>query len=335
VTWVLPTRAGPDEHVYALQGAHVARGGLGALRRLAGRHAAEPLLSDRPSPLRWGWLLLLAAVLRVAPRRVSTVAWVSTAGHLACIALAGALGGVKGGLLAACSPLSLLLARRALGDTWAAAGALAVLLAVASSAPWWAIALVTAGAVALKETNALAAGAAVVAFPSWAAAGSVALGGAVALGAAAALLGVQVLRRLLALGQRQGDTAYSREHQAGGPHRLIVDLAILSPCIAFQVFTLWGRSGGGGLSPPSPLIAWALALLVGIGCAPIQNVRIFLGAELALRIAVGALSSWVDVAVFAFIDLMIAARLARVYDPVTAALVWALFDRRRPPEGPG
>ena len=310
MTWFPAAWSPADESTYLVQGAHVARFGLRGLRELGARHVAQPHRHDQPSPLRIGWIALLAVVMRFAPRRHATVAAVSTAGHLACVGLAFALGGAWAALLVASSPLGVLLARRALGDTVAAAAALALVLA-ASNAPDVGVAVVAAAALLLKETNALALGAAAVVWGRFAPA----LGGAaLAVGALVAVLGGQVAS-LARIAAGQGGTYYSREHQRGPPYRVLVDLALVSPGVLVAAILVTGRGDR------HQVMTWA-ALALG-AAAPLKNARLLLAAELGLRVALAELLPAWEVLGLLLVDVVVRRRLSGIYDPVTVELARA------------
>lgn len=286
-----------DETTYLVQGWRVARHGVAGLRQMAELHAYTP---DAPSPLRWGWLFLVALALRVGSVEHRSIAILSSAGHVACAVLAGLVWAPAAGVLVLASPLGLTLGRRALGDTWAALLCLALL----ATPPGPARAAAAFAALAVKESNAMAVLALVC---PWALAGT----GAWTV-ASVAVLGPRVAWTLARRARAQGDTDYSRAEQRGMPHRVIVDLMLVSPAIVLASVFL-------GSAPRCALLWLGLCAI-----APLKNARLLLGVDLALRVALAPLVSGEVLFCLVAIDLAIAWRIRDVYDPTTRNLVGAV-----------
>jgi hypothetical protein len=301
---------GPDERAYIQQAQalhdHGVRRGF---RLLADRYLSDPAAAALPSPVRWGWLLMLHAGGRAVALSLAVVAVVALL----------TLTDWRAALLAASSPLLWVLARRVLQDTAVAA---VTLLAMASAYHGSAVGLALAlcALLALKE----AAGLCVPAIAAlWLLRGGSALelgiaGAAAGLGWAAvtaALLGrraVPVLRRALS----GHATDYTLAHQRGHWHRLLVDLAMVSPLPVLVVVA--------GAAQRVDLAVAASVLIACHALAPVRNVRLILAADLLVRaLAMAALPSWA-LAVFVIADVSIFIKLRRVYDPVTATLGTAL-----------
>lgn len=309
---------GPDEQAYTEQAATARKQGLAGLRKMARQFISRPALQSLPSPMRWAWL----AAFGRAP-------WLPVAAAALCLpALAWAAPGVPAlaWLLAALSPLLWASGRRKLQDTTVA---LVTLLALGCG--WHGSALGLGLSVALllglKE-------AAVFALPAisaaWLLAGHSPAALAVSLGAGAvtwlavsgAIFGKMTLPMLRAAKGGHA-TPYTLAHQRGAPHRLLVDLALVSP-----VATLLAVIG----ASVQPALAAVTAILVAAhALAPVRNVRLILAAELLIRalgaVALATFSEPVALTIFALwvtADALIYWRLRRIYDPTTAALAGEL-----------
>jgi hypothetical protein len=307
---------GPDEQVYLGQAKAFRAGGIAALRDLGAEFADEPTLKSFPSPLRWLWTALVALTLPVGETAlqlasavvIPSVVWWLTRSLAASV-------------LAAASPIALTLCRRRLQDVPVAlATLLAVLAATTHSPVGLAVALFVA--LSLKESSALAAPALAAA---WLVSGGevVPLLGALAAGGAAwavcllALFGrtLPAMFRTAASGHA---TRYAAEHQSGAPHRLLVDLVLVSPCAMIAAVL--------GAAQQPALAAAAVALIVAHAAAPIRNVRFIVAADVLLR-AVGASAlpyPFIALPALLAVDAYIAWRIRHVYDPVTQALATAL-----------
>lgn len=122
----------------------------------------------------------------------------------------------------------------------------------------------------------------------------------------------------LTLSVRSQRHAYTREHQSGMPHRLIADLALVSPFVLLL----------------APLADWritavAAAIVATHMLSPVRNVRTILAADLLLRISVGMwlvrFGWWGALGATALVawDVWLIGRLRGLRDTVTAALVQA------------
>jgi hypothetical protein len=313
---MVPTSLGPDEQVYVAQAKAFRAGKFLALRDLADEFAEEPSLKQLPSPLRWLWAVMSSGTMPVSQIALQVVcgalmgpaAWLLTHSSTAAV-------------WAAASPLVLTLARRRLQDVPVALTVLAAIgLGQAHSTVGVAVALFVA--LSIKE-------AAMLSVPAVAAAWLVSGGSAgplvvaLAAGVAAWVIGLLAVfgRRAIPLFRAATSghsTNYGSTHQAGAPHRLLVDLALASPC-AVLFATL-------GASQAPTLTASLLALLAFHAAAPIRNVRFVLAADILIR-AIGASAMsmpFLELPAVLAVDAYIAWRIRHVYDPVTHELATAL-----------
>jgi hypothetical protein len=121
--------------------------------------------------------------------------------------------------------------------------------------------------------------------------------------------------RVLRLSRRGHDTEYTARNQAGGPQRLLVDFAVLSPLPLIL----------GSVSAYQNLTLAAAAIIIVLchGASPIQNARTILAIDVVVR---GMVVCWLwSVAPLALIpllafDAITASRTRDIYDPVTAEL---------------
>lgn len=297
---------GPDEQTYANQAARVRRDGLGAFRRMALEYLSSFGAQALPSPVRWLWILLVGLFGKALP-----VASALACAPVAAWALAPRLGLVPALLLAAGSPLLFLAGRRRLQDAPVAALTLAALgFALRGDGAWLYVSLFAL--LGLKEAAALTIPALAVA---WSYSGAPWRGFALSTGSALLMAGAVVLALfgatalpMLRAGARGHSTPYTKDHQQGAWHRLVVDLVLVSPVTTFAA--LFG---------PAWLLALVAALLGAHLLAPVRNVRLVLAADILLRCsAIAAFGWWMAPALA--VDLYISRRLRAVYDPVTAAL---------------
>ncbi len=298
---------GADEAAYLETANRVREKGIAGFRSVAREFLANPGRQSLPGPVRWLWVL----ALRWFGRHVTEVA------ALACIPLLWWATSKFGGypLLAAVSPLLLILSGRILQDTTVAALTLAAVGSAAHGIPILLGASVFALA-ATKEAAVLVAPA--VTFAWWCSGGSwIEFLAATSIGGALAVIGGLVILRdawwpVLRSGAVSHVTPYTQDNQQGAPHRLLVDLVMVSP-----VATIMGMFGDWRI------VVLAGLLLVAHAVAPVRNVRLVLAAELLLRAsAVSGLGWWALLSVPA--DLLIYRRLRDVYDPVTGVLARAL-----------
>lgn len=300
-------KLGPDEATYENQASMICRGGIAAFRRMGLEYLNSFQAQSLPSPVRWLWIVLVALFGRwpaivgaVAAVPLAIWAWLPVAAqHVAAYALLGS------------APLLYLAGRRRLQDAPIAALTLLALGFALRGSP---VGLVVSLFVLLsiKDT-------AIVTLPAIAAAWgfsgapwtgfAVAAAGSVAVAVATllALFGT-MLPAMLKAGALGHSTPYTKDHQRGVWHRLIVDLVLVSP-----VTTLAALFG------PPQILAIAAALIAAHAVAPVRNVRLILAADLALRIGAASAFGWWMLPVVA-LDLYASGRLRTVYDPVTAAL---------------
>lgn len=304
---------GPDEAVYAAQGQRVRSGGIKEFRALGREYLQSFNAQTLPSPLRWLWIALVALFGR----------WVSVAGAVACpVALAWAVAPVANwwaaGIAACTSPLLWIAGRRRLQDAPFAAVALAALGFAFRGNPV-ALGCSVFALLALKEagvfTLPLLFAAWAFADQSWLTGATVIGAGSLAAVAAALALFGSMAWPMFRAGAKGHETPYTKDFQQGAPHRLIVDLALVSPVALVAAVTQ-------GATLITTLVAVALTAHM---LAPVRNVRLVIAAELLLRVAAAtAIVSSPHPIVFACIalavDLAVIRKLKHVYDPVTAVL---------------
>lgn len=303
---------GPDEQVYRAQALTVRdRGPVQGLRTAADRFLSEGA-EHFPSPLRWLWIWLSAALSGFGWRAASLAS-------LALLPLAAwwASGSIWAAGIVASSPLAWVLGRRALQDTTVA---LAVVVAFGCATHGHTVGLGAAvfALLGLKEAG-------ILYLPALAAAGLLSGSPVLAtLGAIATATGAWWLATWAILGRSFGaildairgahDSGYSKQFQRGGPHRLLVDIALCSPLLLIAALVDY------------PIAAFVVTALLLHGLSPVNNVRTVLGVEIVLRLAlvpfVAARSEFL--ALILIVDLLVLRKLRDVYDPTTAALTKAL-----------
>jgi tetratricopeptide (TPR) repeat protein len=300
-------KLGPDEGVYESQAGALRNNGLRAFRRMGLEYLASFNAQALPSPIRWLWIMLVALfgrwpVVASAILSVPLAIWATLPlAKFQPLAL----------LAVAASPLLFLAGRRRLQDASVAALTLAALgFALRGNAAGAGIALFAL--LAVKEAAVLTIPALGIAWVyghgSWTHFG-------VATGAACAAWFVSLLvlfgsmaLPMLRAGAKGHETPYTKDHQQGPWHRLVVDLVLVSP-----VTTLAALFG------PWKLLLVAGFILAAHAVAPVRNVRLIIAADLLLRVcAVAAFGWWILPALA--VDLYISRKLRAVYDPVTAAL---------------
>jgi hypothetical protein len=124
-------------------------------------------------------------------------------------------------------------------------------------------------------------------------------------------------------------TPYTLTQQQGAPHRLLVDLALVSPVAT--VLAVLGASH-------SPKLALITLTLIGAhALAPVRNVRLVLAGDLLIRALGASMLTTFSVPVAVIVgalwiasDVYIARKLRKVYDPTTAALAGELGMTRLP-----
>lgn len=269
------------------------------LRTASERYVAENH-GAYPSPVRWAWVLWIAALFGTRSRGRS--------------------------LLLPLSPLGAITARRLLPDGHVALATLAAVYGAHIGSAWLvAASLLTA--LSFREASGLIAPAVLSA---WIMSGHSVWHGIAAISDAVtawvavtwALLGRNfpgTLRMALA----GHDHEYTLREQRGAPHRLLVDLMLLSP--VSTVLAVLGVQHAPWLA-----ISTAALILAHI-VSPVRNVRTVLAADIMLRILAGA--ALMHMSMFAYVpltllwlaaDIYIYLRTRTVVDPVTSNLVCAL-----------
>lgn len=293
-----------DAQIYEQQ-AHVIRtiGIRRGFRCLAEDYLENRSLWEYPSPIRWGWILALRYV-----RRLPLVSGIALAP------------------LAITSPLLWTLARGKLQDTW-----IALLTVLAMVACWFGsgpgLALALFALVASKEVGALAVPSVAILWLArgwpiqtlalWCACGLA--GYCVATLAVLGRLAFPILRTALS----GHETEYTRQHQRGHWHRLLVDLVLVSPLPVMLALI--------GAPNNLPLAIATGALIAAHAVAPVRNVRTILVADILMRV-IAALTlihaGWIwaipGFAVCILADALILRRVGHIYDPVTGGLAMAL-----------
>ena len=332
---------------------------------LVDRFLADPTGSiyPQPPPIRWGYFAVTTAACHIAGScEARTLAWVSTLAGIATVALTFLAGtalispqvGLVAAALSVASPLQLAMGRRALQDQLFCAVVLLFLLLVlpivsgrASRGRYAAAIATLAFAFSLKETAAVlypplalflvlamrrrgfrAEDLLLLALPPviW----------AVGFGVAAHDIGD--FARVVATTRHSITAPYQVQFQGGPPHRIALDLFILSPLVCLVAVV------GCGVVSQLPAergvratVLLTLVLVLALSLAPSKNVRYAIVLDPLLRILAawtlvvlaGARHGWVTCAVAAnaACELAIFSAVflrAAVYDPVTANLLRAL-----------
>lgn len=295
------------------------RGIVRGFRLMTERYLEDEAARHYPSPLRWLWILALRASLprpRLLPRLGLIAAPAATVWALQPLGVP-----LWAALLLVASPLLHVVARHVLQDGWIAA---VLMVAVGASLRGDALALAAAAfaLLAMREVSPLYWPACAVA---WASGPGDWLAFVAALAAASTLWvcgTVCLLRRsalpVLLRALRGHATPYTLTQQRGAPHRLIVDLVLLSPVVMMTAAL-----------HPGPHVAVALCVVGVHAFAPVRNVRLVLGADLLVRAGLAALLSaepWGPGLLIALliIDAALIWRTRRLYDPVTQHIAVAL-----------
>jgi hypothetical protein len=310
------TTLGPDEAIYLAQAKAFRAGRFAALRDIGAEFVDEPTLKSFPSPLRWLWTVLVGLTLPVSPIALQVTAaallgptaWLLTHSWQAAV-------------WSAASPLALTLCRRKLQDVPVALVTLLAIVAGLHHSPIGVGAALFV-ALSLKESSLLAVPAIGAA---WVFSGGAPLPLLVALAAGGAAWALALfalfgrnLPAMLRTATSGHATKYAAEHQSGAPHRLLVDLVIVSP--AAVLMSVLGAA-------LNPALALALvALLIAHAAAPIRNVRFVLAADVLLRVlgAAAMAHPFIELPIVLAVDAYIAWRIRHVYDPVTQALAMTL-----------
>lgn len=221
-------------------------------------------------------------------------------------------------LLVASSPLSLYLSRRALQDSFTALLLLGAVWAVHLQNPWL---LGVMSCLALLSREAL-----LVYLPAlllawciktghWLNGGvALALGLLAAIGVFYALGG----RRLVAVFKKlKQPTDYVRRFQSGMPHRILVDLTLVSPVIVVAVLASWAYG-------PRWLLAFTIGAVVTHACINPKNVRFMLIVDVCLRMLCASLPGpwpWIVLALGVPVDIWLYRAFGTTIDPVTNNLM--------------
>lgn len=221
-------------------------------------------------------------------------------------------------LLVVSSPLSLMLSRRALQDTFSSLFVLLAILSACLGNPWFFGASV-AMMLATREAQLLFLPALLVAWhlatKDWLIGSAAALGGVVLAVSGFYLLGG---RHLLSVFKKLGQsTDYVRRFQAGMGHRPLVDLVLVSPVttIAGAVACVWA---------PKWLIGFVAVALGTHALITPKNVRFLLALEIGLRMLCAWLPSpwnWAILGAGLLSDLRMYFAVGGCKDPVTYNLV--------------
>ncbi len=222
-------------------------------------------------------------------------------------------------LLVASAPLSLFLSRRALQDTFTGLFLVFALLGLQLGNPWL-LGAATSIALASREAVVLYLPALFVAWllrtsGHWPSA-------AITLSASvlATVVGYYAIggRKLVAVFRKlKQPTDYVRRFQSGMPHRVLTDLALVSPVTLIAALVGWQWM-------PLWLVGFlGAAILVHAFVTP-KNVRFLLIVDLGMRIACAWLPDpwpWVVLVVSSVSDFFLYKAFGKVEDPVTANLV--------------
>lgn len=273
-------------------------------------------------PTRFGFFALCSIFNRNRPNWTlcfRPVTWISaiSAAFLAPLAYQ-VTHDLPSSLLVASSPLSLFLSRKALQDTFSCVWLLSGVWAIHLGNPWMLGASVVL-ALASREALVLYLPAFLVAWGLhtglWVTGGL-----AVSLGIVVAVLAFYTLggRQLLGVFRKlKQPTDYIRRFQSGMPHRLLVDLVLISPISLLVVLTSWSFA-------PLWLLAFTgVAMVVHSAITP-KNVRFLLIIDICSRMLCAGLPGpwpWIVLVAGSVADLFLYRAIRDMEDPVTANLV--------------
>lgn len=307
----------PDERVYSTYAEKWRMGSI--YRRFTDKFIAQATLEIPPT--RYAFFLLCSSLVLIFRAKDSyrVVTWVAaTSGAFLAFIAFQITRDLPSSLLVGSSPLSLMLSRRALQDTFAALTVLIGVYAVSLENPWLlgaSIALMLATREALilyvpalalawgVHTQLWLPGIAVISIGSGSAIGLFYLLGGRGLGA--------IFRKL-----RQS-TDYVTRLQSGMPHRVLVDLAVISPV------PLTAALIAAQFAPGWILSFFSLALATHAFITP-KNVRFLLTVEIGLRLLCAWLPSpwnWFILGAGSVSDLFLYRAIAMTKDPVTYNLI--------------
>jgi len=308
---------GPDEACYWQQGSLVReRGAIAGVRTLTERFLGEPGAYNYPSPLRWLWIWLAAIAMPVRRNALGIVSAL-------CIPFAVAwalhpLGASwTSAALVAASPLLWQLGGRALQDVTVALFA-ALMIGAATHGIVIGFAASVFCLLSIKEASALLVPVALLA--AWLSGqDALALGAAGAIGALVALLVMRAIvgpntLRVFRKAKLAHGNEYAKTHQSGAPHRLLVDLTLVSPAVALAFCAT---------SPSLPIVMLVAATIALHDLAPIRNVRTILIVDLVARCWVATQLGAIAIPLLA-VDAYVYTRIRHIYDPVTSELTRAL-----------
>lgn len=223
-------------------------------------------------------------------------------------------------LLVASSPLSFFLSRRALQDSFTGLLLLVGVWAVHLESSWLlavavALALISREAVLLYVPAYLAAWILKSGAEHW-------IEGAVALaaGTASAVMAYYAAggRKLVAVFRKLRQTTdYVRRFQSGMPHRILVDLALVSPVVLVAVLVNWGPA-------PSWLFGFVAGSVAVHAFITPKNVRFLLVVDIVLRMMCASLPepwSWAVLVTGSVMDLLLYRAFGKCEDPVTLILL--------------
>lgn len=307
----------PDEKTYSIYGQNWRPGKK--YQWLIQKFLDEPGL-DIP-PTRYGFFALCSVLTTLLRAKDSyrVITWIAaTSGALTTVVAFLVTRSLPASLLVGSAPLSLLLGRRALQDTFAALILLVGILAVQTQNVWLlgvsiALAVATREALLLYVPALYAAW--VLATSRWCVGGGCSLGGVALAGLVYHALGG---RKLIAIfGKLRQSTDYVRRLQSGAPHRVLVDLALMSPV------TLIGGAVACSSAPPWVTTFVGVALGVHAFVTP-KNVRFSLVIDLVIRMMCAWLPTpwaWVVLGLGVISDITIYRLFLPVRDTVTYNLV--------------
>jgi 4-amino-4-deoxy-L-arabinose transferase-like glycosyltransferase len=362
-----------DEQTYATYSCEIAQDGPGVIAGQVSTYLGDPQARLFPPPTRWGLLLPDAAAAAVAGCGPASVAWVSTLAGIALLVLVAVFTwrrfspavALVATAFVASSPLQLHLGRRALGDELVALIAMAAFWAILAYSErrtrlrWLlAVALLLAG-FATKEVFVMLYPALVLPLAvSWwrqrrsgltrrsrlADLGLLILPAVLnAVVVAALARDVDAFWQVTRAVQASADSTYAAQYLSGAPHRLVIDLLLMSPVVVLLALVSFGLLLDRG-TRASRMVAGAVVLsLVPFAFVGVQLVRLVAVSDVLIailaawglvtvahawnrgpRIGAAAVAVTTAGAVGVNIAIFVALTRADLYDPVTDALLRAL-----------
>jgi hypothetical protein len=312
------TKGTPDEKLYSIY-AHMWRPGE-VYRKAVEAFLAKPSLEIPPT--RFGFFAVCASFCRGRkdwPQCFRPVTWVAAVSAAFAAPVAYQVTrDLPSSLLVASAPLSLFLSRRALQDSFTGLLLLVGVWAIYLQNVWL---LVAATTLALISREAL-----LLYLPSlllgwglrtshWGlGAGALMASTAFALLAFYAAGGRQLMAVLKKLGQ---PTDYVRRFQSGPPHRLLVDMLLVSPVVTVTALVSWHRA-------PIWLLAFVGSALAIHSVITPKNIRFLLVVDVGTRMLCAGLPGpwpWIVLALGSVADLWLYRTFGKCEDPVTANLI--------------